>query len=820
MDKVCDQHCLQEVVSIDTYSHSLIDNHLSEAGNDGLRAASERTTEKFAEQIDRLRTKHATGKEVAYQKSLKLLSSYKTISAAEAKDLRKKKSRTKWKKLGSNWDKRLRDLNDLDGSDSLMQVEETPEATSLEDELKQWDQETQTWELLSILLPLHHDVPVELRRRTKKQELASLQPIYSFSSEDLIWERFLTEDDVARERYATLKWLERNADTTGEDIQLIVDKIEEGAERGKGLWAASWLYTKEAIKAHKRLYAGGQAVDPSTLGSSRKLLTAGKSQPLITQLDPDAVTRQNRNLESQDRYFERAIWLACWELLRRGKTWTEVRKWCMDRMEGWRSISLRGGIAEWDKVLDGDRKLDADASIATDLLSNIGTVNGNKNKALWRMMCSETAKEGGIDDYERAVYGLLSGDYNSMAKICHSWDDFLFAHYTSLLGNHYDAYLKSKYPDRAGPIAAQKKGNLDLLHNDVKAANRRIIESLITSTATKDEASEPMKLIQAALISQQFPDLIFTTGRAIANRANAEGKSTVIPPFTGSTIVVSDVKPIEPDDFDSLRVLVHLLVVFREAGLELEGTDLEMAENVIVNYIVFLQMFGKLDLVPVYASLLSEHRKVSVLAQFCLGIADETVRIRIVKLMQQLEIDVQAVVARQLEVLLNEVYPPEQEEDQNSFPASNSSRKKGYSSPLIVNPDKKNSRFTSYGDGSDVIIPNFIGKTDHPEDETLIRSFEWFMLVDGFFEETFTAGAGLARRFLRKGRLSSARTLMRRMPTSRISLEKSSSSEGGKAGPVVDISQYIYENDERGGGASPFVPLAQLDWTCQGVLRS
>src|SRR5690606_38020910 len=146
------------------------------------------------------------------------------------------------------------------------------------------------------------------------------------------------------------------------------------------------------------------------------------SNTLVTQLDPDAMTRQARKLETQDDFFERAIWLGCFEMLRRGYSMAEIREWCSVRTELWRAASLAplplANTEDEDQPDFDPRWL-----------------------VRWRRMCFSTARDGGTSDYDRAVYGLLAGEIASVEKVCETWDDLLFAHYNALLRTRFDSYL-------------------------------------------------------------------------------------------------------------------------------------------------------------------------------------------------------------------------------------------------------------------------------------------------------------------------------------------------------------------------------------------
>jgi nuclear pore complex protein Nup107 len=84
------------------------------------------------------------------------------------------------------------------------------------------------------------------------------------------------------------------------------------------------------------------------------------------------------------------------------------------------------------------------------------------------------------------------------------------------------------------------------------------------------------------------------------------------------------------------------------------------------------------------------------------------------------------------------------------------------------NPDKSSgypaeAKFKLLTDGGEAhemgkrIIPGFCGRDADIDkaDEQLIRSFEWFLLVDGLWSETFETGVLLYKRFFSRSSSSS-----------------------------------------------------------------
>ncbi|TAQ83577.1 hypothetical protein B7494_g8097 [Chlorociboria aeruginascens] len=643
------------------------------------------------------------------------------------------------------------DEMDLEDSD---EQEGADLPTTVED-LERWEQEAQTWDLLRRLVKLRYPPPGE----DKSKLLSRHPPLNQYSTERDIWETFLESDGLALERKTVLQWLNDTAEESGEEIDVLVKDLQQNAERGDMI-AHGWLHTKTAIKKQKRLHTWPQILDPSSPEVQRVHLNSSNTEPLVTQLDPDSTTRQGRKLEAQDEYFERAIWLGCYEMLRRGRNPAEFRDWCVDRTEVWRAVSMSGLPDE--RFGDDENKAGNPAS-----------------SALWRRMCFALARRGGGDDYERAVYGILSGDISTVEPVCRSWGDYVFVHYNALLRTQFDNFLQKIYLEHALVATISNFGVFDAVqfHGDPKSAGQRLVEGLKTNSKIAKEASQPMKMLQGVLIADQFDNFIYQQGLALSKFANAEGVSNLIPATRQQPENEEINKYITLDDHDSLRVLTHVLLVFVSLGLDLGGVPRQsVVENVIVSYISFLRLAGKEELIPLYCSQLSGARRYATLSRNLIDVTDHGQRVTQIKLMRELGLDVQEFVKFQSRYLLAD-YPDNSKE----YPAIG------------------NFKLLEDGPGSEEtgrkIRKDFFG--DDPDrvdriDMLLIRSLEWYLLVDGLWSETFIIGTMLYMRFFKHMHLPAARMLATKVPSTEIARSKTRSI----LGESLDFHNLENEDDE------------------------
>jgi len=644
-----------------------------------------------------------------------LIDLYHNIALDTLDRLREQHASERRKKDGLRWRKKMRGFKITQDEDE-MDLEESDEQdgpyaitqTTLED-LERWEQEAQTWDLLKRLVQLRFPQP------SNEPAPEPLEPINQYSTERQVWDHFLQSDGLALERRTVLRWLKDTAEDSGEDIDVLVQDLQQNAERGD-IIAHGWLHTKETIKGQKRNNTWSTPLDPA-LPQVQRALVQSNGEPLVTQLDPDSTTRQGRKLVAQDEYFERAIWMGCYEMLRRGKSATDIREWCVERTEIWRAVSMSGLP---DEKPEGE---DDGANPAS--------------TALWRRMCFALARKGGGDEYERAVYGILSGDIQSVEPVCRTWDDFVFAHYNALLRTQFDDYIQT-FPNRAMAGAMSNFGIFDAVqfHGDPQSAGKRLVETLKTDPRTAAETMQPMKMIQGVLIADQFNNFIYQQGLALAQFANERGVSNLIPPSYEEPEKQDITKYIGlNDDHDSLRVITHILLIFTSLGVDFGGISRRgVIENVIVAYISFLRLAGKEELIPLYCSQLSGSRRYATLSRNLIDVIDHEQRVTQIKLMRELGLDVQEFVKFQSRYLFTD-YPDES----RGYPATGKFRI--LEAPPGTLEAGRAIRKDFFGDDGDQV---------ERVDMLFIRSLEWYLLVDGLWSETFTIGTMLYLRFFSK----------------------------------------------------------------------
>lgn len=606
----------------------------------------------------------------------------------ERKQLEKLAGSRRWEDPTQSSD----DANDMDVDGSEGQ-----------DDVTKWESEAQTWSLLTRLLPLRH----------KDESSKPLSSNPSPKSRKEYWDDFILSDTVAQERQAVLQWLQSSA-SAGPDIDEIVQDFQQKADRGDIL-AHGWLHTRAAIKLHKSVNAIPNVLEPNASNMS------GFSY--VTQLDPDAMTRQGRKLESHDEYFERAIWLGCFHLLRRGRDMNEIRDWCVERTETWRAATI--SALPLSTVGDDDVP-DFDPS----------------SFILWRRMCYALVKSGGTDDWERATYGILSGDIDSVLAICKTWDDFVFAHYNALLRTQFDSYLIKQ----CGPAVstAQYLPAFDAVQYLGEGANvaKKLVEQ-IESDGTyflqaHKEANTTAKALQGAIIANSLDSYIYQQGLALSTEANQDGRSFLIPDYGLGPSEGNLSKYNKMSEHDGLRIITHIVIMINAlesaSSNPKEGIRSVVGENAIAAYVSFLRLAQLELLVPLYCAQLTGTRRYETLSLNIIHVRDREEQMALLNQIRRAGMNITTFLKQQPQHFLNQL-----EDSEDPYPAKGQFR---------ILKSKQHS--VTYGRG---IEPDFIGGDGRNEliHENLIRSMEWLFAGEGNLLVACEFGVKIYQHFLSKG---------------------------------------------------------------------
>jgi nuclear pore complex protein Nup107 len=342
----------------------------------------------------------------------------------------------------------------------------------------------------------------------------------------------------------------------------------------------------------------------------------------------------------------------------------------------------------------------------------------------WRAACHALTKDSNTCDYEKAVYALLCGESEPAAKVCKTWDDYLYVYFNRTVLSRYQGFCRqfqrklSQSPNTAVVFKPEPAGHADL---------QKFIQYLRGNEALGAEAREPFRHIQAAILSKSYDALFGQLSQAVSRVGIKKlGKSSYIPDVAASH--VDDAMVITAEDPDALQMATHIYVIILSIGYAPgDSRFIETASIIVAGYIAHLQEKGMSDLIPSYAARLPTEMCHSVLSKILIDITDLNERRHQIRAIQKHGIDINAVLDAQWSWL-----------SANVSSIQHSAGLTGYS------------RVRRLPDGTRVLMPpkkDLIGTSVADEDEKMIRNLEWLRCVGGQWAKICTRGNWLYRKF-------------------------------------------------------------------------
>lgn len=638
------------------------DSHLDVSAQDDLQSLKEVTdrvsqqVEEFARRMHQFQKQRRPDDQALWEESMDLLNRFSAIAERRAAQIPPRRAPSR------------------PGSGSYDDSEAEKEKVEFERQL---------WVLLGNVLLCNSPKAQSEATDAQADRLAQLHR-YSPSTE--IWNTFLDCDLTAQEYETTLSWLQQRAAESPTSIDKIIANLTAQSGRGDGIWSAGPLFTKNIIKKQKRNRALDTPLDPPA--SDR----GNNNTATVTQLDPDAQSRQDAALDEQDEMHERAAWLTCWQMIRRGIPFDEVRAWWTKRNEQWRACVLR--------ACDGSS---TDANDST--FRYIINITSN---AEWALRCRTLAQSATFTDpYQCGVVGLLSGDLAATSEACEDIDDSLYAIFNAKLVQRYNdfiaAYRKKLLDNNTDPYQSSPSDRNEIVE---------YIQSLQADFERKAELQAPHKYIELAIAGEDFTPFFLELGTATAELAQTDEDLARLVQVE-DTSASSEGAVVTICDEDSVRIVVHMQLVLKELGFldQAYSQNQYLMENNIANYIACLQRTHKWGAVALYASALSKERTQTVLGSVYIEITDDNERKHQVVLMKAYGIDVPDVLYG---IAALENFTNIQKFEEPSF---------AFNAPSFV--------FRPSGVASQTKIKNgFMDNEFLEADDRAISSVEWYQFID------------------------------------------------------------------------------------------
>lgn len=489
--------------------------------------------------------------------------------------------------------------------------------------------EADLWSLTSQILPCQCP---DMMENLQFKENGALADLHRYSSNAEIFEAFMEVDRIANQYELLLEWLQ---DWRRKHSQKMQDsdfesQVEPG--RGDGIWSDGNAFTKLPIKRRKieRAHPGPLPPSPAIRDVHRR---ETDNEILVTEMDIDAAKRQDAHLAVEDEAWDGSAWHATWELLRRGIEYPESdtdndprkkQSWWRDRKEQWRDVIIRNPDPKprrtpdviWRRVM----------SLAS-------------NQDYWAC-CKELLQSDLCnDEYERAVYGIMSGKYNAAKPVCKSIDDHFFALLNELFIERFEHFVTA-YRKR---LQDPELNRYSVPESTVPQITK-CFTSMQSDPTTRAEAQQPIKYLQGMLFGDDVGTSLLELGHAAAQKAHLTGEAKAL--FDKDETKVSESAHSAVKDPELVRMVVHLQLGLQPLGLldEAYAEDKQAMENNIINYIALLEQNAKYSLLPLYTSHIHPDRQPRTLGRILAKVTEPKERDLQMRLMKQYNIPVYRVI--------------------------------------------------------------------------------------------------------------------------------------------------------------------------------
>ncbi|XP_071089771.1 nuclear pore complex protein Nup107-like [Haliotis cracherodii] len=252
------------------------------------------------------------------------------------------------------------------------------------------DKEKMTWQLVRSLYRDRLDWGVT-GSEDEEDMMVDKPPPVSSPSEQNIMKTLFEKDSTVRQSQLVVDWLENCAE---DSLSMLADNVKFFSDQ-----AVAWENTLHQLQNKARGV-------PTT-----------SDRDLVDQLDPDAPIRQSKILDDLDKEDETRLLQHLFACIRAGQL-DKAQEVCQTCGQSWRAATLEG----WRLFHDPNYE-----SLGHD--GQIGSVQGNSYRDVWKLVCWNMAQESKFNLYEKAIYAVLSGNLKAVLPVCRTWYDYLWAYY-------------------------------------------------------------------------------------------------------------------------------------------------------------------------------------------------------------------------------------------------------------------------------------------------------------------------------------------------------------------------------------------------------
>lgn len=294
----------------------------------------------------------------------------------------------------------------------------------------------------------------------------------------------------------------------------------------------------------------------------------GSGRSIVKSLDPDAQLREKLPLHDLDMEDQTRLLKQIFLEIRQGQI-EEAQALCEHCGQPWRAALLEG----WR--LHHDPNYEENSTVLK------APIEGNPRRDIWKKIAWMMADSKKLDEYTRAIAGVLCGHLDSVKSLVDdSWIDLLWAYLKIQIDIRVESELQSSSSKSYLPMPDsywKQKMSLEQIFDELSGHRNDHV---------KNSAKNYVSIIQKYLILDDIPELMRSIDKLIS-------EEKVTPQM--------------------LRFLTHVVLFMRQVG---RNHQEDIADKVIRSYVECLIKMGDSQLVAFYTAALPQELQIILYSQF------------------------------------------------------------------------------------------------------------------------------------------------------------------------------------------------------------
>lgn len=436
---------------------------------------------------------------------------------------------------------------------------------------------------------------------------------------------------------------------------------------------------------------------------------------LCSSLDPDAPFRERKEFHDLDKEDENRLMKHIFRFLRAGRL-DVGKKLAEDNGHHWLSACLDGWLLQHDAFNDPDFLENNDEHNRQNL-----NLEGSSNRDLWKYACWQANRmpNDKRSIYEKAVFGLLSGNVNAVLPLCTKWEDKLWAYLRTSVDAQIEFELRETTLQKQH--AARRSGVIANTTRYCTELPPEYWENLRTKSEIFKEVESKNKTEEVFVSEKCFFEVI---------------KYVILNDLDVAFEVMIDWIRNRPSsdeiNYSLLRFFVHFVLFFKEIDLINTRTRENLSVTILESYIDYLINLRQIELIATYVSNLPRTNQIATYAKLLAKITDKEKRELCIKYGKEANLDIEMITKTVVENIRVEGLNTDMDEEETMFNANSSIQR--------------------------------VGTLTNEDDLKKIDALDWLFFNQIQYIELLLQSNALMRYFILRGKVEAAKTVFLKLP--------------------------------------------------------